>query len=147
MVSANAHTGSAVQGKNSSVSLCSRPHSKICTVYSSFFTYSAYDPAFRSRRPLCSCIAVILFRGQIGLTIAREFTRLEASNRHALKKPQFCGLSAYSNSSLQAPYTSASSTCGYNSPICSLQETVRISPRTVAAAKEAPCEVVLFHSR
>ena len=37
-----------------------------------------------------------------------------------------------------APDASASSTCGYNSPICSLWETVRISPRTVAAAKEAP---------
>ena len=40
--------------------------------------------------------------------------------------------SAYLNNSLQAPYTSVSSTCGYSSPICSLWETVKISPRTVA---------------
>ena len=64
--------------------------------------------------------------------------QLDDANRCVSEKPHFCGLSAYSNSSLQAPYTSVSSTCGYNSPICSLWETVRISPRTVAAAKEAP---------
>lgn len=46
--------------------------------------------------------------------------------------------SAYLNNSLQAPYTSVSSTCGYSPPICSLCETVRISPRTVAAASEIP---------
>ena len=46
--------------------------------------------------------------------------------------------SAYSNNSLQAPYTSVSSTCGYSSPICSLWETVKISPRTAAAAKDVP---------
>ena len=59
--------------------------------------------------------------------------RLDKANQHVLEKPHFCGLSAYSNSSLQAPYTSVSSTCGYSPPICSLCETVRISPRTVAA--------------
>ena len=33
--------------------------------------------------------------------------------------------SAYLNNSLQTPYTSVSSTCGYSSPICSLLETVK----------------------
>ena len=33
--------------------------------------------------------------------------RLDVTNLHVLEKPHFCGLSAYSNSSLQAPYTSA----------------------------------------
>ena len=67
-----------------------------------------------------------------------HITRLVTANLRAVEKPHLCGVSAYSNNSLQAPCTSVSNTCGYSSPICSLCETVRISPRTVAAAREVP---------
>ena len=64
-------------------------------------------------------------------------TELVCADPRVLEKPHLCGLPLIHNS-LQAPYTSVSSTCGYSFLICSLWETVRISPLTVAAAKNVP---------